>query len=440
MTLTQQLTLCAAEHGDRPAIIWHDRVWSWAELEADSARVAAGLTRQGIARGDVVGLLVPNIPPFLILFFALQRLGAVPLPINLLLRPGEIRDILEDSGARGLVLHEVFVPLVAGLRKEGSAPPALVVVGGPAPAWATGYEAVLEGTPPPTPPATGEEATAVLLYKAGPDGRTKGIMLSHRNLLHQGQMIRGGLSMTPADRTLLVLPLYHVFGIGVVLQSALATGSAVVLLEKFDPDDVLRALSDHAVTLFFGVPTMYAMLLRQASRADYALPEPLRLCICGAAPLPVEIAHRFEATFGAPIVEGYGLTEAAGATSVNPGGRIKLGTIGPAIAGNDMRILGPDGRERPPGEVGEIAVRGRNVMEGYFRRPAELTRRAVREGWLHTGDVGWMDPDGYFTIVARKHDLIIVGGENVYPREVEDRLREIPGVSDAAVRGVPHPI
>lgn len=456
-TLGEALERRARVHGGLPAVVWRDRVVTWSELDALASRFAGGLRREGVEAADIVALAARNVPELLISYFGVQKLGASALLLNIALNPAELAAILADARPRVLVHQDVLNPLVQALPQHAprlvtprlTAPPPpsgeprpatemlVVTIGEEVLEGAVPFERLTEGNPVK---AGGSEPgdVSTILYKAGADGVPKGVMLTHRNLLHQGAMIRDGLTMDPDDVTLLVLPLYHIFAVGVVVQSTLLAGSTVVLQERFEPEAVLGALERHGVTLFYGVPTMYVMLLRQAAQGERTLPDTLRVAICGAAPLPVDVAERFEATFGSKLVEGYGLTEAAGATAVNPWfAEIKMGTIGIAIPGNEMRVVDESGEPVGPGEPGELVVRGPNVMRGYLRRP-DATAKAVRDGWLHTGDIGSVDEDGYYSVLARKNDLIIVGGENVYPREVERALREHPSVEDAGVAGAQH--
>ncbi|MEJ2216976.1 MAG: AMP-binding protein [Gemmatimonadota bacterium] len=441
--LPEALTRRAREDGKRPALLWRDRVLTWGELEDGAARVAGGLGSRGVEVGDIVALASPNLPELLVLYFAVQKLGATALLLNLMLSPAELGQILADARPCAVAYAAPLGPLVSrvlGARASaGDGRPDAdllrIVLGGTAPGAVTLTE--LAGGGKATERAVDPESTSTLLYKAGADGVPRGVMLTHGSLLHQGAMGSIGLEMTPADRTLLVLPNYHVFAIGVAVQTMLHSGGSLLLMERFEPEGALRALEEHRATILYGVPTMYAMMLRQATQGQ-AFPDSLRVAICGAAPLPVEVAERFRAGFGVEILEGYGLTEASGATAVNPWyGPVKPGTIGIAIPGNEMRVVGEAGRAVPVGERGELVVRGPNVMKGYLRRP-DATAAALRDGWLHTGDIGSVDGDGYFTVHARKNDLIIVGGENVYPSEVEAVLREHPSVREVGVVGVRH--
>jgi long-chain acyl-CoA synthetase len=440
MNLTEMLTQRAKEQGDRLFAAWHDQKLTYAQMEGAAAKTAAGLAGRGIGQGDVVAMLVPNIPAFLITYFAVQKLGAVALPINLLLRPPEIAYILSDSKAKMIVALDMMVPLVEAVRDQVPHVEQVVVMGPNVPSWALPFARVAAGDPAGlTPVAADADALCTLLYTSGTTGVPKGAMLTHRNLLHQGKMIQDVFGVTPQDRNFLVLPLFHIFGLGVVTMGALVSGSAVVLQEKFDPDAVLKALVEYRVTLLYAVPAMYIALLQQAAKGSYTLPDTLRACLCGAAPLPVETVHQFQEAFHTVIVEGYGLTETAGATCVNPWqGKVKIGSVGPVIDGSRMKLVDENGRPAGSGSVGEIAVQGDNVFSGYLNQPA-ATAESLRNGWFFTGDMATMDEDGYFTIVDRKQDLIIVGGENVYPREVEEALYAFPGVVEAAVVGISHP-
>ena len=440
MNLSELLTNQARERGERPFSVWHDQTMTYAQVDQAAARLAAGLAEQGIGRGDVVALLIPNIPPYLISFFALQKLGAIVLPLNLLLRPAEVAYILNDSGAKMVIALDMMLPLVDGARSKVSRVEKFVVIGANVPDWAIAYQSMAGGDPAALPAMSiDENEICTLMYTSGTTGAPKGAMISHKNFIHQGKMMQGIFDLTESDRSLLVLPMFHIFGLAVVTMGALVSGSALVLQEKFDPDAVLRELVTKEVTMMYAVPTMYIALLQQAEGGGYELPKTLRACLCGAAPLPVETCRHFEKAFNTVIVEGYGLTEATGATCVNPwNGQVKVGSIGPVIPGNDMKIVDPDAQELPPGEIGEIVIRGDNIMKGYLNKP-EATAESIRDGWFFTGDLATMDEDGYFTIMDRKKDLIIVGGENVYPREVEEAIYQFPGVLEAVVVKMPHP-
>lgn len=440
MNLAELIKNQAQERGDRVFAIWHDQEMTWGQMDGAASKLAAGLAEQGIGKGDVVALLIPNIPPYLISYFAIQKLGAVVLPINLLLKPNEVSYILNDSGAKMVVALDMMIPLVDAARKDTPDLEKVVVIGAEVPEWGISYAEVAAGDPSGlTEPAINGDDTCTLMYTSGTTGAPKGAMITHSNFVHMGKMMQGGFDLTENDRLLLVLPLFHIFGLAVVTMGSLASGAAVVLQEKFDPDAVLRELVTKEITMCYAVPTMYIALLQQAEQGNYELPKTLRACLCGAAPLPVETVRHFEKTFNTVIVEGYGLTEAAGATSVNPwNGKVKIGNIGPSIPGNVMKIVDTEGKELPPGEIGEIIIQGDNIMKGYLNKP-EATAETIRDGWLYTGDMATMDEDGYFTIMDRKKDLIIVGGENVYPREVEEAIYEFPGVLEAVVVSMPHP-
>jgi long-chain acyl-CoA synthetase len=282
------------------------------------------------------------------------------------------------------------------------------------------------------------EDVAVCLYTSGTTGRPKGALLSHRNLVANLESFRAVLHVTQDDVFLAALPLFHAYGGTVLFLEPLSVGATIVLEPRFVPETILRAMVEQRVTFFAGVPSMYAVLAAMPrSAVDLSA---LRLCVSGGAPLSVEVAEAFEARYGLPIYEGYGPTECAPVLTVNPPlGKRKLGSVGPPIPQVELRVVDEHGTLLPVGEIGEIVARGPNVMQGYLNRPA-ATAEVLRDGWYHTGDLGRVDEDGYYYIVDRKTDLILVGGLNVYPREVELVLGNHPAVAEVAVIGIPDPV
>jgi long-chain acyl-CoA synthetase len=294
---------------------------------------------------------------------------------------------------------------------------------------------------PPIPDVVERQGqdTAVILYTSGTTGHPKGAELTHANLTRNTEIAVADLeSLTPDDVIFGGLPLFHSFGQTCTLNAAIATGACLSLLPRFDPAQALALLTRDRVTVFTGVPTMYGALLGHPDRAAYDL-SALRVCISGGAAMPVEVMRGFESAFGCIVLEGYGLSETSPIASFNhPDKERKPGSIGTPVHGVEMRVENDEGEEVTQGEVGEIAIRGHNVMKGYWRRPDD-TASAIHDGWFRTGDLGMVDKDGYFFIVDRKKDLILRGGYNVYPREIEEVLYEHPAVAEAAVIGVPHP-
>ncbi len=428
----------AAERPEAPFLFFREQTWTRAELWGGAQAAARELSSAGVGRGDRVALLLPNGPEFILYYFAVMRLGAVAVPINLLLKPPEIVFILKDSGAKGLVLGPAHEPLAEGIMTQC---PSLKFT--LAPGAGETKEGVLasvsrrgkEGAPLPAPPGKGEIAS--IIYTSGTTGFPKGAVLTHGAYLADTDMAVEAIGMSDQDRFLCFLPLFHVNGQVVTLLCPLFSGGSMVLMEKFQPKDFFELLSRHRCTAFSGVPSVYGVLLTLPDAERYDLSS-LKFCICGAAPMPVEVFERFEAKFKARIMEGFGLSEGVCVSSVNPPppGRRKIGSIGLPLKGQPMKIVGDSGRELPVGEVGEIVVRGPNLMRGYWNNP-EATAAALKDGWLHTGDLGSRDSDGYFFITGRKKEMIIRGGENIYPKEIEEALYRHPAVAEAAVVGLP---
>jgi long-chain acyl-CoA synthetase len=370
----------------------------------------------GVRPGDVVALKLANRIEFVVLLFASWRIGAVVTPINPSLTDGEVDRQLDDSGARLLVTenttpHERVTTLAVGNLCQSVDWPDLPV--------------------PPDP-----SALALLIYTSGTTGVPKGVMLDHTNVEAMAAMGRDALELGPADRCLLILPLFHVNGIVVSVLTPLLAGASVVIAERFDPRTFFDVIERVRPTYFGAVPTIYSML---AALPDRVQPDTssLRFGVCGAAPASAELLTRFEDRYGFPLIEGYGLSEGTCATTLNPiSGPRRAGTVGIALPGQEIRILDPDGAELATGLDGEVVVRGPNVMRGYLGRPEDTTQVIV-DGWLHTGDVGHLDTDGYLTLVGRSKDMIIRGGENIYPKEIEDVLVGDQSVLEAAVIGVP---
>jgi long-chain acyl-CoA synthetase len=420
----------ARSHPDRTAVRAGDRALRYRDLDELSARVACWLLGRGITAGDRVGLMAPNTPEFAELYYGILRAGAIVVPMNPLFKAREVGYHLSDSGAAlGLAWHGVADQAAAGAKNAGTE---LVVI---EPAGLAGTLARCDPAPAVADRAPGD--TAVILYTSGTTGQPKGAELSHANLLSNIEVTRTTLlKLRPEDVVMGALPLFHSFGQTVGMGCAVATGACLTLLPRFDPVRALEIIKRDQVTVLPGVPTMYAALLHGAggSPEDAAS---LRLCVSGGAAMPVELMRAFEKQFDCMILEGYGLSETSPVASFNhPDRERKPGTIGQPIAGVEMRVQSDEGDPLPPGEIGEIAIRGDNVMKGYWRRPQD-TAAAMAGGWFRTGDLGRVDPDGYFSIVDRKKDMIIRGGLNVYPREVEEVLYEHPAVAEAAVIGVP---
>jgi long-chain acyl-CoA synthetase len=422
----------AAHDAAAPAVRLGEQTVSYAELIDRSARLATLLLEHGLERGDRVGVMLPNVPEFPVVYYGVLRAGGVAVPMNVLLKRREISFYLEDSGAKLLLAWHGFLDEA----REGAADAGTELIGVEPDAFA----ATLDGLEPAAEIAdTDAEDTAVILYTSGTTGKPKGAELSHRNLDENSEIIsRTTLLINPGDVVLGALPLFHTFGQTVAMNASMRVGACLTLVPKFDPGEALATIERDGVSHFYGVPTMYGALLHHPEREKFDV-STLRLCKTGGASMPVEVLHGFEKAFDTELIEGYGLSETSPvASSGHPGQVRKPGSIGTPIEKVEMRIVDEDGAEVPRGEVGEIVIRGHNIMKGYWNRP-DATAEAIRDGWFHSGDLGREDEDGFFFVVDRKKDMIIRGGYNVYPREVEELLYEHPQIREAAVLGVPHP-
>jgi long-chain acyl-CoA synthetase len=437
-TLIHALRESARRYPDRPAIIVGSEVMDHRTFAARSDRIAAGLAAQGVAQGDRVGLYCPNSAEFALAYAGILKAGATVAPVNLLINAEETAYVLNDAGAKGLIFHAALAGPVGRVLSEAPGLEFTVAIGG-AVDGALDWEALLAAAGPvPEPALDPREAVAAILYTSGTTGFPKGAMLTHGNLCANTQSVREAMCWRPGeDAVLVVLPMFHAFAATVGMLTPLTNGCAFVPLPRFEPEQVAEAIAAHRVTVFLGVPSMFGVLLRLKDERAPCLAS-LRFCVSGGAALPVEVLSRFEAKFGVRIYEGDGPTECSPVTCVNPiGGLAKPGSVGLPVPGVEMKIVDDAGNDLPRGEVGEIVVRGANVMKGYWNRPEE-TREVFRDGWFLTGDLGTCDEDGYFSIVDRKKDLIIVNGMNVYPRMIEEVLHRFPGLKEAAVVGEPH--
>jgi long-chain acyl-CoA synthetase len=429
--LARNLTASAERFGDRVAQRLDDAEVSYAGLDGASARVAGLLAAKGVGPGDRVGIMLPNVPYFAAVYYGILRLGAVVVPMNVLLKGREVSFYLRDPEARVVFAWHGFAEAAQQGAAEAGAECVLVEPGG--------FEQLLAGGEPrPEVQDRAPDDTAVILYTSGTTGTPKGAELTHANLGRNAEIAAGLFGIAEDDVVLGALPLFHSFGQTCGLNACVLAGGVLTLIPRFDPDKALEIIERDRVTVFEGVPTMYSAML-QSPAADTADTSSLRVCASGGAALPVEVLRAFEGKFGCKVLEGYGLSETSPVASFNhPDRERKPGSIGTPIDGVDMKVVSEEGEDVPAGEVGEIAIRGHNVMKGYWGRP-DATAEAIRGGWFHSGDLARVDDEGYFYIVDRKKDMIIRGGYNVYPREIEEVLYEHPAVAEAAVVGVPHP-
>ncbi|MFJ9408161.1 long-chain fatty acid--CoA ligase [Streptomyces sp. NPDC101393] len=426
---------------DKRCAIVHDTALSYAEVEHRAGLVAGNLLALGLERGAKVAVHLPNIPEFLYAYFGAMRAGLVMVPLNPLLRGPEIAYHLENSDAQVLITFEAFAEEA---RRGVSAVPGVApyVVGGPSggdpSSWAGAFETLLAPVEIPEIVPTDADETAVLLYTSGTTGKPKGAELTHFQLYMNCTVAGELMEFEDDDVSVAVLPLFHVFGLSSVLNATVRFGGTMVLVPRFEASAVLDAVQRHRATIFPGVPTMYVALLAAATDAwDVSS---LRVGISGGAPMPGEVIRAFEERFpGVVILEGYGLSESASTTTFNISAeQRKVLSAGKPVWGVQVRVVDADDKPLPRGadSVGEVVIRGHNILKGYYKNP-EATAEAMRGGWFHTGDLGYLDEDGYLFIVDRTKDLVIRGGYNVYPREVEEVLYDHPAIAEAAVIGRP---
>jgi long-chain acyl-CoA synthetase len=429
--LAANLSASTRRDGTRTAVKLDDAALSYTALDDASARAAALLREHGVEPCDRVALMLPNVPHFAILYYGVLRAGATVLPLNVLLKRREIAFLLEDSDAKLVLACDGFAKEAElGAANAGAQ---LVRV-----APGDFDRRLTEVAPHGEVAERSPDDTAVILYTSGTTGTPKGAELTHANLARNAEIAQELFGLHERSVILGSLPLFHSFGQTCALNAAVLAGAAVTLLPRFDAGRALEIIERDRVTIFMGVPTMYGALLNHPERDRFDLSS-LLLCVSGGASLPVELLHGFERAFGCAIVEGYGLSETSPIASFNHPNRVrKPGSIGTPIDGVEMRLIDETGGDVIPGEVGEIVIRGHNVMKGYWRKPDATSEAISADGWFRSGDLAVMDEDGYFFIVDRKKDMIIRGGYNVYPREIEEVLYAHPAVREAAVVGVPH--
>jgi long-chain acyl-CoA synthetase len=430
MNLAQILTDAAERDPEQIAVKLDDFELGYGLLEQATMRIAGMLRERGVAPGDRVALMLPNVPHFVVVYYGILRAGAIAVPLNVLNKRREVDYYLRDSGAKLIFVWRDFAV---------EAEPAARDIGCECISIAPGeFEQTLFQTEPVSEMVEREASeTAVLLYTSGTTGTPKGAELTHANLLRNCRASRALFDLGAGVVVLGALPLFHSFGQTCAMNSCVVSAGMLTLLPRFEPVKALEIIERDKVAVFEGVPSMYGAILNVPDHDRYDT-STLRCCASGGAPMPVELMRGFEAEFNCQILEGYGLSETSPVASFNhPDRERKPGSIGQPIAGVEMKLVDDADNDVASGEIGEIVVRGHNVMKAYWQRP-EATADAMRGGWFHTGDLARVDDDGYYFIVDRKKDMIIRNGLNVYPREIEELLYEHPAVREAAVIGIPH--
>jgi long-chain acyl-CoA synthetase len=410
------------------------RRFTYRDFDAAVNRAANMLSARGVGKGDVVSLLLPNSAEYVVAYFACFKLGALAGPVNSLLKTEEMAYVVGNSETKLLLYSTQFEEQVAALRKEMETLRETVIFDDER--AATEGQAGEPGAWGATELTRDDEA--IIIYTSGTTGKPKGCLLTHGNLLANARQIVEWLGYTEDDRLLTIMPLFHMNAVSVTTMSALYAGGSTVTSTRFSASRFWQMVSDYQVTSFGSVATMLSMLLKTYPEGvpEGLSTERLRFAMCGSAPVPAEVMRRFEETFNCLVVEGYGLSESTCRSTFNPPDkRRRPGSCGMAI-GNEMRVVDEEENELPDGEAGEIVMRGENLFKGYFKNE-EATVRAFRGGWFHTGDVGFRDSEGFYHIIDRKSDMIIRGGENIYPREIDELLYKHPSVAEAAAFGVP---
>lgn len=441
MNLGRMLAQTARQYPDKTAIVFHDQPTTFRELDQRVNQVANTLIHLDVAPGDRVAIYIHNIPLFVEAYYGILRAGATVVPLNVLYKAGEVEYILRDSGAKVLL---TFAPFVQVAQAAAANAPELqhIIVAAPQEipgtiSWAQSIGAAPESVPAVT---VDDEDLAVLSYTSGTTGRPKGAMLTHRNLMANCEQSSAVTRIRPeaSDVVWIALPLFHIYGMNVALNLTFLHGGTILLIDRFEPVSSIEAIQKHHCTILYGAPPMFVAWAQLPNLHDFDLTS-LRFIASGAAALPVRVMELFEGLAGVPISEGYGLSEASPVVTTNAAGPVtKPGTVGPVLPGVEVKIVDDQDNELPRGEMGELVCRGANVMRGYWKQP-QATAEALRNGWLHTGDLATEDDDSYFTIVDRMKDMIVVSGYNVYPREVEETLFRHPAVADAAVVQYPDP-
>jgi long-chain acyl-CoA synthetase len=454
--LYQILQIASGAYRDKPAVAFMGAFIDFGDVKKLVDRLATALQNLGVVKGDRVGVMLPNCPQYLISFFAVVRLGAIVVNVNPIYTPREIEMVAKDSGMRAIIALDLLASNIFGVCANTAIEHVILTSlldysstpdkAPPAPEGALSFKSLIDGVADvdlPRVEIDPAEDVAVLQYTGGTTGVPKGAMLTHQNLYTntlQSWAWGGPLTRQGDERYLMVIPYFHIYGQTVGLLLGAWNGAMQIPIPKFDPNLLIEAIKQHKPTFFPGAPTLYISMLNHPEIKTCGL-EHVRRFNSGSAPLPLEVIERFEKMSGAMLYEGYGLTEASPTTHSTPTlAKRKIGSIGLPFPSTECKIVDLETGERvvPVGEVGELCVRGPQVMKGYWNRPEE-TAIALRDGWLYTGDVARMDEDGFFYIVQRKKDMIIVSGFNVYPNEVEDVLFTHPAVLEAAVIGVPDP-
>lgn len=444
LTLTAMLEDVCKRFPERSAIYFFGNEINYQTLWGYAQRFAAGLAEIGIGKGDRVAVMLPNSPQYVIAYYGILLAGGIVVQVNPMSVEREIEHFLSDSGAKAMVVYGPFLPKVNGAPSSANLLRKIAVELPSADRTyedgSVGFESFVAGATGPVPQADlSPEDVAVLQYTGGTTGRSKGAMLTHRNLVvnaYQSHLLLSG-GGEEQERVLVTIPLFHVYAMTAAMNTGIFNGSQLILLPRFELQEVLETIKATQPQLFPGVPTMYVAINSHPKAEEYGISS-IRLCVSGSAPMPVGVMKEFEAKTQGTVIEGYGLTEAAPVTHFNPIDYRKPGSIGKPVPFTEAKIVDlHDGTtELPANEIGELVVRGPQVMKGYWNMPDE-TENTLRDGWLFTGDIARKDEDGYYYIIDRKKDMIIASGYNVYPRDVEEVLYQHPAIQEAAVVGVP---
>jgi len=441
MNLRELVETQAEKYGDKVFIYWKDETVSYAKLNEVTNKVANFLYNDiGIRKGDKVSVYLPNMPEYVYLYLGIPKIGAVIGPVNALFKAREVQFVVGHSEAKAIITIPPFMEMINQIKGELPNLKNIIIIGDPIEGTLNFSELMnsASSNPPPIVEINEKEDPAAILYTSGTTGFPKGVLQTHFNIRRNAEMMRDFLNLGGDFRFMLILPLFHVNAQVVTVMGPLVIGASCILTSGFSAQTHWETVAKYKASTFSAVPTILSILLRMPhENLDISS---LEFVVCGAAPLPIEVMKEFEATFNCKVVEGYGLTEGTCASSVNPlptetEDRRKIGSIGIPLPGNEMKIVDDNGNDVPPKTKGEIIIKGDNIMKEYFKNP-EANAETLKQGWLYTGDIGYMDEDGFFYITDRKKDMIIRGGENIYPREIEEVLYSHPDVSLATVTGV----